>query len=64
VTIRRELASLRSQWRLWHRGGPHFDFGLACPDRCGDCEACATTAYRADRCAELAARAAVLKAAS
>jgi len=61
--VRQQIAALRSEWRLWRRGGPHPAYGLVCPDRCGDCEACAATAYRADRCAELAARAAALKAA-
>lgn len=61
--VRREFASLRRQWRIWRAGGPHPAYSLICPDRCGDCEACCATAYRADRCAELAAQAAVLKAA-
>jgi hypothetical protein len=45
------------------RGGPHIGFSLTCPTRCGNCEACAVTAYRAGRCAEIAARADALKAA-
>jgi hypothetical protein len=57
---RRQLAGLRSQWRTWNRGGPHPAFALICPDRCGDCEACAMTAYRADRMAELTALARAL----
>jgi hypothetical protein len=61
--VRQQLAALRSEWRLWRRGGPHPAYGLVCPDRCGDCEACASAAYRADRCAELAIGAAELKAA-
>lgn len=62
-TIRRELAALRSQWRTWKVGGPHAAYSLTCPSRCGDCEACAATAYRADRCREIASQAAALKAA-
>jgi hypothetical protein len=59
--VRKQLAGLRTEWRVWARGGPHPDFGLVCPQRCGDCEACAATAYRADRMAEIKARAAVIK---
>jgi hypothetical protein len=59
--VRKELARLRTEWRVWATGGPHLDFGLVCPDRCGECEACAVTAYRAERTAEIAARAAALK---
>ena len=61
--VRQELASLRSEWRTWKRGGPHPAYGLVCPARCGEpgCEACAATAYGTGRCAELAARAAALK---
>jgi hypothetical protein len=62
--VQRELANLRNQWRLWHRGGPHPAYSLICPARCGDCVACAATAYRADRCAEIQAWAAALQAAS
>lgn len=63
--LKRQLASLRSQWLTWHRGGPHPEAtGTICPERCGkpECEGCAATAYRADRCAGLAAEAAGLKA--
>jgi hypothetical protein len=56
---RRTLAALRSQWRTWKDGGPHPAYALVCPERCGqpECEACAATAYRADRMAEITARA-------
>ena len=62
--VRQQLAALRSEWRLWRRGGPHPAFGLVCPAQCDEpaCEACAATAYRADRRAELAVRAAEFKA--
>jgi hypothetical protein len=56
---RRQLASLRIEWWIWKRGGPHPVYALVCPERCGqpECEGCAATAYRADRMAEITARA-------
>jgi len=65
VTIqeqKRQLAALRSEWRTWKRATHptlHPAYCLVCPGRCGlpECEACAMTAYRADRCAEITARA-------
>jgi hypothetical protein len=60
--VRQELASLRSSWRLWKRGGPHPAYSTICPDRCGlpECEGCAATAYRRDRIAEIEDQAAAL----
>ena len=64
-TTRRRLAALRSEWRYWRnpgRYGAPIDVRTVCPTRCGECEACAMTAYRADRLAEVKARAAMLTA--
>lgn len=63
--IRRQLTGLRGEWQRWKRGGPHPAYGLICPERCGQpgCEGCAATAYRADRMAEITARAKALTAA-
>lgn len=65
--VRQQLAALRAEWRYWRhpgRYGAPIDFCITCPTGCGECEGCMMTAYRADRCAELAAQAAALKAAA
>ena len=65
TAARRELACLRSQWKLWKRGTHptlHDGYTLVCPSRCGlpACEACAVTAFRAGRMAEIQARASAI----
>lgn len=55
------LKELRAEWRRWNRAWPdvdlHFDVCLPpCDHRCGSCEGCAATAYRAERLAEIEAQ--------
>jgi hypothetical protein len=65
---RAALRELRAEWKAWKRGtlwsspGPdHIDLCLApCADRCGRCEGCVATDYRAERMAEIEQRAAEL----
>jgi len=63
----KQLKELRTEWRRWKRAWPdidlHFDYCLLpCADKCGTCEGCGMTAYRADRMSEIEAKARAIKA--
>jgi len=61
--LAQQLKDLRTEWKAWKRADyrvlSHIDYCLApCPARCGNCEGCASTAYRQQHMDQVAAQAA------